>query len=520
MHIFNCGQSRVTKTQLSFDNHLSEDCVGEFRFDKRCCDCLYKKGDEGNRSSDLNKIKIVQWLLFLLIILIQIGITISITYFIKIGDDLKIITIIQHNNNRVLSYIDQKIQESILIIKRNAAFFRINGIYLSSKNYTDFLQNIFSPSQINIQYYVWIPKISNSDLDYFEMFCNREIINNCSIKEIVANPNNTSDIRLQRVKKRDHYYPIIFIEPPLYEPIQSILIGLDLNTINNENNIIKRANSSNITATTRIKLFARPNPYSYDFGLNYPSFISKNNTELNKILGYSSVLVNIGDMLNEAVKTLDLAIKREYIDFFIFDLTPDGYTNIRSNNQSLLYKENKLNYYNIWFRNDLLVNNQSLFSYEYMVGSRKWNIMVQYSNLYIQNSRTNLLIIIPCIVLPVFLLLNLIVVIFWKFIYSLKQRAILEKNKNTASTQMLGYVNHEIRNPLNVIKGLVQFTLQNMINFNQQTADLINIDKGIYETMISDLSTVVGSCNMLEHIVTDILDIQKLDSGKLELNNQ
>ena len=473
-----------------------------------------------NAARRLDKIVIAKWLLFVLILLIQIGITISITYFIKIGDDSKIITVIQENNNRVLSYINSSIEESTVIIKRNAAFFRINGIYLSSKNYTDLLQNTLSPKDINIYYYVWISKISNNSLDSFQMFCNNQIIDNCSIRQVVINPNNRSDVRIQKATGSDYYYPITFVEPPLSARVQSILIGLDLNTINNPNNIIKIANSSQITVTTRIKLFARPNPYSYDFGLNFPSFISINNTDLDKILGYSSVFVNIGDMLDQAIKTLDLAIKREYVDFFLFDLTSDGYTNIQSNNLSLLYKENKSKYSNIWFSNDLVANNQSLFSYEYIIGARKWNIMLQYSDDYIKNSQTSLLIIIPCIILPVFLLLNLICVIFLKFIYSLKERAILEKNKNTASTQMLGYVNHEIRNPLNVIKGLVQFTLQKMIDFDHQTAEKINIDKDIYEAMVSDLSTVVGSCNMLEHIVTDILDIQKLDSGKLELNNQ
>ena len=171
-------------------------------------------------------------------------------------------------------------------------------------------------------------------------------------------------------------------------------------------------------------------------------------------------------------------------------------------------------------KGDLMIDNKSAFMYEYLMSSRKWNIAIKYSNTYIQSSKTNLLIIVPCILIAVFTLLNFLVIILYKFICSLKQRAILEKNKNTVSTQMLGYANHEIRNPLNVIKGLVQFTLQNMINYNHQTNKTIKIEKGLYDTMISDLSTAVGSCNMLEHIVTDILDIQKLDSGKLELNNK
>ena len=46
------------------------------------------------------------------------------------------------------------------------------------------------------------------------------------------------------------------------------------------------------------------------------------------------------------------------------------------------------------------------------------------------------------------------------------------------------------------------------------------LEKETYDSVISDLYTVSGACDMLEHIVTDILDIRKLESKKLSIDNK
>ena len=131
-----------------------------------------------------------------------------------------------------------------------------------------------------------------------------------------------------------------------------------------------------------------------------------------------------------------------------------------------------------------------------------------------------------------FLLMNVIVIITLKFIISSKQRAriLADKNKlqeektkieemkKTAANQMLSYVNHEVRNPLNVIKGLSSLTLDNLILIGEKQQDIINLNKENYDMIVSDLNTVIGNCLMIEHVVGDILDIRKLEAGKLALS--
>jgi len=102
---------------------------------------------------------------------------------------------------------------------------------------------------------------------------------------------------------------------------------------------------------------------------------------------------------------------------------------------------------------------------------------------------------------------------------------------------MLGYVNHEIRNPLNSIIGLVDLTilqLEQLFPYSHRTS-IIGLDDESYESAIntdsdntqekqeilcmrSNLNTAAKSCMLLRHIVNDILDVRRLEEGKLELS--
>lgn len=460
---------------------------------------------------------------FIIIILIEIAIGVSININLKNNDHDDVIKTMMDKNERIFSYFNTQISQASFVLRRNAAFFRIHGIYLSRDNYTDFLQinnATNSNSTNNIRSFMWVPKISDNNVKNFENFCQKNISPNFFIKQI---KNTGGNVTFERVHGRDYYYPITFIEPETIEPINSLLFGLDLNIFDDNFNIIKIANSSsNITATFRIGIMqaVKENPYNYDFFLNYPCFIHPNSNDLDQILGYTSALVQIGTIIDEAIKNLDINIIRTDINFVAFDLTQDNYTNIIANNASLLYKENNKEYDSVWSINDINENQTYLFRYDYNISSRKWVFFIKYTDEYINKLENVILIIIPCIIPIIFLLLDLIIFVVYIYMISLKEKANLEKKKAMVSGQMLGYVNHEIRNPLNVIKGLVQFILMDMLKLKSESGDIIEIDDITCDAIISNLSTVVGSCNMLEHIVTDILDIQKLDSRKLEICNK
>lgn len=89
------------------------------------------------------------------------------------------------------------------------------------------------------------------------------------------------------------------------------------------------------------------------------------------------------------------------------------------------------------------------------------------------------------------------------------ERALIEalvvaEEANTVKNNFLANMSHEIRTPLNGIIGLTELSL----------------DSNIDEVQKSNLRTISRSATTLKLIVDDILDIAKIESGKLELSSE
>jgi signal transduction histidine kinase len=453
-------------------------------------------------------------IIILICLVVETILITTIYYHLKNNSHHDTETLMINTNLNILSYINLRINQTKYLIERNAAFFRIHGVYLSGNNYTDFLQIDKQPSNQYVESYVFVPKISDSDLLDYQQFCKMEIFSDCMIKQF----NYTNNTYVQAYG-RNYYYPLLFMEPQLPPADQTRLQGFDFGSNNTTLKIINIVNNNaGLTASFRINLL-RPdvmNPYSHGVLLIYPTYANNYNTD---IIGYSFALIRLGNIFDEAIKNLDITIRMKDVDIFIFDVTQDNYVNISSNNISLIYKANMKMYENIWFHTDLSDSDNYLFKYNFNLATRQWLICFKYSDYFIHRNADNLLIVIPCVMAGISILLDVIIVILYQFIRSIKHRSSLEKEKADISMNMLGYVNHEIRNPLNIINGLVKFQIENMRQYVSDDGN-VEIDRLMFDSIISDLSTVSGSCDMLEHIVTDVLDVNKLDLGKLELNNR
>ena len=78
----------------------------------------------------------------------------------------------------------------------------------------------------------------------------------------------------------------------------------------------------------------------------------------------------------------------------------------------------------------------------------------------------------------------------------------LAESANKAKTDFLANMSHEIRTPLNGIIGFTHLLMES--NLKKKQADY--------------MATINESANLLMHIVNDVLDFSKIESGKLELN--
>ena len=85
-----------------------------------------------------------------------------------------------------------------------------------------------------------------------------------------------------------------------------------------------------------------------------------------------------------------------------------------------------------------------------------------------------------------------------------KQACLIAEKANMAKSEFLANMSHEIRTPLNAIIGLTDSVLQTSVTADQR--DYLN--------------TVWESSNTLLQIINDVLDISKIEAGKVELDEE
>lgn len=88
----------------------------------------------------------------------------------------------------------------------------------------------------------------------------------------------------------------------------------------------------------------------------------------------------------------------------------------------------------------------------------------------------------------------------------------LNKDRLRLANEMLSYVNHEIRNPLQSIMGYIQCMISDLENKDLEfTPDTV-------ESLKKYLDTCFSSCGFMNHIVNDVLDVKRLEQKRLVLD--
>lgn len=114
---------------------------------------------------------------------------------------------------------------------------------------------------------------------------------------------------------------------------------------------------------------------------------------------------------------------------------------------------------------------------------------------------------ITIIVFVVFTVVSIIVV---SIIYYLIQKTLVINQQKTDDVRELSnYVNHELRNPLNIISAVAQIIY---LRLEKNIKGEAPIDIKIIH---SDIGTIINSTRMVSLVVNDVLDMQRLEEDKL-----
>jgi signal transduction histidine kinase len=367
----------------------------------------------------------------------------------------------------------------------------------------------------------------------------------------------------------DYYIPIEYVEPNTFAGLN--LYGFDLYDFNDTRSFFDKFTSVN-NKVIQFDIVFSTSVDEYDTGM-YCGFINHDmdkcnitesdsfyslaiNNKNNKkcMLGFNYIAVNARDYINNILKSINTFpnIYPSNLDYVVFDVDSDKNIKIISRSNNFIDKNiniNKLSNVNKFkkkYYRTLTFNN--FFKFKNNSTSDEVTIYI-FFNEDIQNKEILAQIDIINILVPT---LYISFLIFFIIIYRLylRDKAIIN-DKYLETKKLMTYVNHELRNPLNIIYGITQITEKKITNFilelinNQRTTDgkpniknatseniycthLTDDDfphehhKHAYDTLKeihSNIMTAHNSARISTIIVNDVLDLQKLEDNKITLNN-
>jgi signal transduction histidine kinase len=460
-----------------------------------------------------DKKKPLLYSLLIVAILLELAATLTV-YFVLHSQETSSIKETMHS---IVDDIMFQSNQTILLIRHNlnrdAAFFRINGIYVTEDDFIDEVHVASDPLRYSVESYFWVAKVPEAEKNTFNSFCNKSVMAGCYLKEV-----NSSGF--YPVKSRSSYFPMVYSTPPLASG--DLLTGFDFMSFPSTklltDTILKTYRT---TGTIRVSLSARKdNPSSFGFILGKVSLKNNTDRDTNKINGIMMAIVNINDIFTHSIIDTHVGVAREDVDLTVFDITDDFFINNKKFNISLLYKENKPEYKDMWYPENY-TDTEFMVARTFDALDRKWDLRFKFSDKFVNDNRTSTVLLTIISMSAVFLLFDIVIFALCKMYEASKTNEALEKDKRTTANKMLNYVNHEIRNPLNVINGMVELTIE---AFNDKLSKIdeskVAFEKEEAKVLVSDLHTVTSSCEIMKHIVSDILDIRKLEEDKLSVENE
>lgn len=377
------------------------------------------------------------------------------------------------------------------ISRRNGAIFSINGKKVKPSDFELYTQQNSLPEIVNIGYQRWQARITHDERPDFEAFGDEFIRTNFSVLDVIQ---IFPELILEPAKNRSEYLTFAISVPEFFGPMGGDSFNISGTSIIDINYAI---DNNEPTPSRRTRLFQLNSLINYAIQLRAPVYLANDTTfDRDDLLGLTELLFIPNNILTDILKQLN--IKRNDIDIFLYDLS-----DTINDNESLIYREDKDEYEKYSDRTHInaISNLENSYSNNFNITNRQYSIQLIYSNAYIDNERTFFpegILIMLCIL---FVSINIIsIIIYNSYINSLKNRS------QTIQNNILSNVNHNMRNPLNGIKGVIEIIISSITTLiDDNDNDNYDISKEKFNH-IEDKQINISSHELRDDYVNPLID--------------
>lgn len=418
--------------------------------------------------------KYVLYLILLEIAIFAVGVGISVGIFFNLKEQnaQQVFNSFPTLENQFGLFLEENINVYSYTNNITESLNRINKIsdnpLIDFINFMDLNSNYFNISN-ELKY---VPLVESSDRTYFENNASIFVKNDFEIYDVIFD----GSPKFIPAANRSFYCPLSYIAPNKTSELFDF-VGVDLCNSPPWKNMFERLQLSDNAVSSR--LVVRTNTYVLDIGKNvYVGGI---------LTGFAIHSFFLSDFVNEKMNLIYQKYTNEFITIQILE------------NQSVLYQD--LLYPNI---SSPYTSNLTLRFDSNIVLEINFKYAYEYIDLFNTDNSPEITL---SIIILLFFIINVLLIIFF-LVYSRKKQIIeLDKlqRQNSYISKMINYVNHEIRNPLNSILGMLDITLTDMKKKEEDGP------------LISNLNVAYNSCILIDHIINDVLDIKKLEESKLDI---
>eukprot|EP01136_Pigoraptor_vietnamica_P030934 Opistho-1_new@90823 len=300
----------------------------------------------------------------------------------------------------------------------------------------------------------------------------------------------------------EYYYPALYLWPrPNYSP--NSLVGYDIkNSPELFGNIPQCINTGEPTLLTGVRLLSDPRSRGIIFYVPFfnsfpaPKTSAARLADASGVMGASAQLTNLIDSARPPSANNVLIV--------LFDMS--------SSPPSLLYSD----LVNVTKISDVQPVDGMMYVQKVAAADRSWQFIAIPSQTFVSSSLTNRPKLFAGLVALAFALLLVLAMFSIRQIVRSRIQSERSDRKRRFLSEMVGYVNHELRNPLHAIVGLNAHATE----ASMACLRSVQPSKDVLRAIYSDLRDTGNMCDLMVHICNDVLDIRKLEEGKLQVNHE